>query len=276
MGYAQRIQEEGASGQGSLFGALETPVPSRAARDFLPEVPAWTQRELLSYEKETLGFYLTGHPLNDSQDLLKDFATHTTARLQEIEVASEVTLGGLVTALRRRKNKKNEPWASFLLEDLEGSCEVLAFPRLYQECQEVLREDLAVLVRGRADIEEDRIRFIADEVVPLEGLRERRAEAASLRLTATGLEDETLARLQELLAGHRGAVPVYVELMLPHRMTVQMRLERDWQIHPSARLTQAIQELLGPGSIFSASSLSFFPTRPPARERSDITTSITC
>jgi DNA polymerase-3 subunit alpha len=78
MGYAQRIQEEGASGQGSLFGAMAGPGTEAPLRDTLPEVAAWTQRELLAFEKETLGFYLTGHPLNDHQDILKEFATHTT------------------------------------------------------------------------------------------------------------------------------------------------------------------------------------------------------
>src|SRR5436309_14361511 len=110
--------------------------------------------------------------------------------LQEIEVSSEVALAGLVTAIRKRKNKKNEPWASFFLEDLDGTCEVLVFPRLYREVQALLGADLAVLARGRVDVEDDRIRFIADEVVPLDGLRERRARAASLRLTAIGVEEE--------------------------------------------------------------------------------------
>src|SRR5262245_2504581 len=249
MGYAQRIQEEGESGQGSLFGALAGPGTDAPLRETLPEVAAWTQRELLAFEKETLGFYLTGHPLNDHQDLLKEFATHTTGRLHEIEGSSDVTLGGLVTLLRKRRNKKNEPWASFLLEDLEGSCEVLVFPRLYQEVQEVLREDLAVLVRGRADIEEERVRLIAEEVSPFEGLRERRAEAASLRLTSTGLEEETLARLEGILSAHRGSVPLYVDLALPHRMAVQIRLDRDWQVRPSPAFTSAVRGLLGPDAI---------------------------
>src|SRR5436309_2356564 len=82
-----------------------------------------------------LGFYLTGHPLNEHQDLLREFASHTTAMLQEIEGKTDVVLGGLVVGLRKRKTKKGEAWASFLLEDLEGTCEVLVFPRVYGEAQ---------------------------------------------------------------------------------------------------------------------------------------------
>jgi hypothetical protein len=178
MERAQRIQDEGASGQGSLFGGLEPPAPEGKVREELPEAPVWTQRELLAFERETLGFYLTGHPLNEHQELLKEFATHTTSMLQEIEGRADVVLGGLVVSLRKRKSKKNEPWASFLLEDLEGTCEVLVFPRVYGEVEAQLAEDAVVLITGRAEVEEERIKFIADESHRSRALRERRAEAA--------------------------------------------------------------------------------------------------
>ena len=169
--------------------------------------------------------------------------------LQEIEGKTDVVLGGLVVGLRKRKTKKGEAWASFLLEDLEGTCEVLVFPRVYGEAQATLQEDAAVLVTGRAEIEEERVKFIADDVTPIAGLRERRAEAASLRLTGTGLEQETLARLGEILSAHRGEVPVYIRLALPHRMSVAIQMGRDWKIHPSPELTAAVVDLLGPGAI---------------------------
>jgi DNA polymerase-3 subunit alpha len=249
MDCAQRIQDEGASGQGSLFGGPEAASLPGARDETLPEVPAWSQRELLAFEKETLGFYLTGHPLNDHLDLVRDFATHTTAMLQEIEGRAEVALVGLVTALRKRRTKRNEPWASFLLEDLEGTCETLVFPKAWEEAHEFVRDDLAVLVRGRAEVEEERVRFIADEISPLDGLRERRAEAAILRLTTTGLEDDTLDRISEILSRRRGSLPVYLELTLPLRTSVSMQLDPDWQVTPSPELTRELQELLGPASI---------------------------
>ena len=201
--------------------------------------------------------------MNDHQDLVRDFASHTTGDLHEIEVTSEVALAGLVTALRKRKNKKNEAWASFLLEDLEGACEVLVFPRVYKECQELLAAEAPILVRGRADVEEERVRFIADEVAPLEGLRERRAEAASLRLQTTGLEAETLERLEALLVQHRGSVPLYVDLTLPHRMSVLVRLDAIWHVRPTADLTSSLDALLGPRSIVYRAG----PARPGPDER---------
>jgi DNA polymerase-3 subunit alpha len=249
MERAQRIHDEGASGQGSLFGGLEAPAAGEIAPETLPDVPAWSQRTLLAYEKETLGFYVTGHPLSEHQDLARDFATHTTAMLQELEGKTDVSLAGLVTALRKRKTKKNEAWASFLLEDIEGACEALVFPRVYAEVQNALVDDTAVLVRGRAECEEERVRFIVDAVTPLAGLREQRAEAANLRLTSTGLTDDLLGQLQALLGAHQGEVPVYANLTLPGRMNVALQLGRSFRIRPSADLTSALVELLGPGSV---------------------------
>jgi len=115
--------------------------------------------------------------------------------------------------------------------------------------QETLREDLAVLVRGRADVEEERVRFIADEIGPFDGLRERRAEAANLRVTATGLEEDVIGKLEAVLSAHRGNIPLYIEIALPHRMAVQIRLDRDWQIRPTPAFTAAVRALLGPEAV---------------------------
>ena len=263
MDRAQRIQDEGASGQGSLFGGEEDEGDRSRVRDELPVVPAWSQRELLAYERETLGFYLTGHPLNEHQDLVREFATHTTAMLQGSEGSVDVALCGLGTGLRKRKTKKNEAWASFLLEDLEGSCETLVFPRAFNDIREVLEEDRAVMVRGRAEVEEEKVKFIAEEIVPLAGLRERYAESAGLRITATGLDDAIMTRLEEILGAHQGSVPLYIALELPRRMTVAIQSGRRWLIKPSAGLTAEVQSLLGPGSIVYRGSPKALSTDNP-------------
>ena len=106
-----------------------------------------------------------------------------------------------------------------------------------------------VLVTGRAEVEEERIKFIADDLAPLAGLRERRAEAASVLLTGTGLEEETLDALGRILASHRGEVPISIQLALPHRMTIAIQTGRSWKVRPSAELTAAVVGLLGPGAV---------------------------
>src|SRR6185503_11478766 len=107
-------------------------------------------------------------------------------------------------------SKKGAWWASFQLEDLEGQTEVLVFPKAYDACQALLQEDAAVLVSGRADADEERLRVIGDAVLPLDGLIERKAEAVQLRVEAGELDDGLVARLREALERHRGDKQVYL------------------------------------------------------------------
>jgi DNA polymerase-3 subunit alpha len=183
LGQKRRADRD--AGQGDLFGGAAEPTRPDAA---LPDLPDWDDRTRLAYEKATLGFYVTGHPLSSYRDLLDDFATHTTAALRDLESGSEVAVGGIVSGLRRRKSKKGEWWASFQIEDLDGRIDVLVFPKAYAGCQELLDDDRPLLVSGRFAPEEDRPRLLADEVHPLDELRERRADAVQIRLDAGDLD----------------------------------------------------------------------------------------
>jgi DNA polymerase-3 subunit alpha len=183
---AQKLHEREATGQGSLFAAAGGTGSTEGDDGPLPEADPWSERELLAGERETLGFYLTGHPLAASAQTLGSLTTHTTTSLGGLQGTVEAVLGGLVTAVRKRKNKRGETWASFTLEDLEGTVEVLVFSRIFADHQALLVDDRAVLVQGRAENDGDRTRVLADGIVPLEGARELNAESATLRLPTGG------------------------------------------------------------------------------------------
>ena len=130
----------------NLFGggpaaAAAADAPAAA----LPELPDWDERTRLAHEKATLGFYVSGHPLESLSGLLDDFASHRTAALRDLPSGTEVSVGGIVTDLRKRKSKKGAWWGSFQLEDLEGQIEVLAFPKAFEQFQGALENDRAVL-----------------------------------------------------------------------------------------------------------------------------------
>ena len=121
----------------------------------LPEAPPWTDRELLAGEKETLGFYLTGHPLAAHSALLQAVATHSTATLDALTGETGVVLGGLITAPKKRKSKNGDWWATFQLEDLQGAVEVLMFPRAYAPCAELVQAD-RTLAERHYDVHKER------------------------------------------------------------------------------------------------------------------------
>ena len=128
MDVGQKMQREKESAQVSLFGAAEIVRGNGAGGSQLPDVPEWTSRELLGYEKEALGFYITGHPLDRYGDEIRKFTSITTATLSERPDKSEVKLCGIVASLSEKMTKRGDRMAFFSLEDRTGSVEVMVFP----------------------------------------------------------------------------------------------------------------------------------------------------
>ncbi len=127
-----------------------TKRPTLQSTERVPDVPDWPEGERLGFEKESLGFFITGHPLERFREELAQWATGTTGRIGELAGAPEVSVGGIVTALRLLKTKKGDRMATFFLEDLEGSAEVLVFPETFKKVATRLADDLVVLVKGKA------------------------------------------------------------------------------------------------------------------------------
>ena len=136
MELGQKLQREADSGQHGLFiGAADSPPPPPFA---MPEVPDWTEAERLAAEKEVLGFYVTGHPLEKYSQRLATMTKHDTSSIEEMEHDSTVTLAGILRGLRVKPSKKGDLWASAQLEDLRGAVELLVFPKAYLQLQNVL------------------------------------------------------------------------------------------------------------------------------------------
>jgi DNA polymerase-3 subunit alpha len=114
-----RVWKDRASGQSGLFAMLTAEQP--AAEHPLPKVPDWTGPEKLTSEKEMLGFYITGHPLDQYKDKVAELATHTTSNLEGLAKGAEVALCGILTAIVRKRTREGKPWAAMQIEDLEGS-----------------------------------------------------------------------------------------------------------------------------------------------------------
>ena len=247
--WGQKRRAEREAGQASLFAGGGGAGEPGSAEHRLPELPDWDERTRLGHEKATLGFYVTGHPLEAHRDVIRDFATHATADLRDAPPGSEVAVAGIVSDLKRRRSKRGSWWASMQIEDLQGVVEVIVFPKAYESCQGLLDNDRAVLVTGRLDVDEDRIRIHADDVGLVEGLRERKAEAVQLRLAAADLDDETVEALRRTVSEHRGEVPLYLEVSRPGEYRMVARAEPSLRVAPSRALSEALESLAGLGSV---------------------------
>jgi DNA polymerase-3 subunit alpha len=245
--YGQKQRADREAGQSSLFGQnVAGGEGDEHEAQPLPDLPEWDEKTRLNHEKASLGFYVSGHPLESHRELLADFATHSTAGVREAPSGSQVALGGIITRLRRRKSKRGAWWATLQLEDLEGQIEVLVFPKAYEASQADLDADRAVLDSGRVESDEDRVRLIAETVCPLELLRERQVEAIQVRLDAATLDDELVERLREAAVAHPGKARLFFELEQPGVYRLTLRAESALCVVASKELTQALEEIVGP------------------------------
>ena len=169
MEAGNRAAKDRASGQEGLFGAIMT---AETRESVLPKANPWTLRESLNGEKEMLGFYVTGHPLDAYQEKISELAKQDSATMEGLEKGAEVTLCGMLTAIQRRRNKDGKPWASMTIEDRMGTIEGMVFTTSYENLQSMLQEDVAALIRGTALPEDGNpTKVSVKEIVPLDVVR---------------------------------------------------------------------------------------------------------
>ena len=249
----QKRQRDREAGQSSLFGMLGGGGEKQAAPERIPDAPPWSEAERLLFEKESLGFFISGHPLERFREEIAQWASATTGTLAQAAASGEVTVGGIVTALRLIKTKKGDRMASFLLEDLEGSVETLVFPEAYKKAAGRLADDQVVLVKGRAEVLDDgRAKLLASEVLPLEQAKLAEARYVTIRVSVAAWDREKGERLRDILAAHRGDCPVTLELVRPGSWEAALAPSAYYRVRPDSVLREEVEALLGPGSLVLA------------------------
>ncbi|MCL4836895.1 MAG: DNA polymerase III subunit alpha [Thermoanaerobaculia bacterium] len=243
LDYAQALRREREVGQDSLFGGeavREPPVD--------PKVPAWDEAERLRREKEALGFYLTGNPLLPHAFELRRLTTHAAAQLRE-PVEGKVTVGGLVTRLRRTKIRSGPSagrvMGHFVLEDLTGGLAVLLFADQLQRFEPLLVDDAIVLVSGGLRERGGECELTAEEIVPLEQASRRLVRAFEIRLDPDHATSDLL-RLRDLLAENPGEIPVALRLDLPEGQ-VAIAPGARFRVASSPDLVREVERVLGAG-----------------------------
>jgi DNA polymerase-3 subunit alpha len=207
-----RAWRDRASGQSGLFSAL---MEETAPADHpLPNVPDWGGQEKLTGEKAMLGFYITGHPLDQYMDKVRELATHGTSGLEGLAKSTEVAVCGILTGVVQKRNKKGELWAALQVEDLEGSVDAMVFSTQYERLLPSLQDDKAVLVRGLVLPEENAPpKLSVQDIVPLEVARLNLPSLISIRVPLNGSgEGKRAAALHELFARKPGETEVRLRL----------------------------------------------------------------
>jgi DNA polymerase-3 subunit alpha len=294
--HGSRTQRDKDLGQTDLFGGGEDGVGLAAAP--LPDVPSWTEIEQLNFEKEALGLYWSGHPIDRYADDLREYGAKSTADLNIKKVdedpelvaskaglglpqeahangnghggtslqgssnanlegsrrngrdrGEEISIGGIVSALRPLKTRKGDRMCVFMLDDAAGSVEVVVFPETFKQHGHLAENGQTVLVKGKFERDDESARVLATEIVPIGVVRERLAKSVAIRLSTPPADRATFERLWDLFAKHKGDRRVAIVL---HERDRHIRVTVDVngiRVRPSETLVSEVEKICGSGSV---------------------------
>ena len=223
-------------GQQSFFGGDETEA-----------VQPWSDDELLNAEKEALGFYVTGHPINKYRRILGIMGVLKTSRLEELGDTTEVTISGIINTLKKTLTKgKSEQMAVYVVEDDEGTVECIAFPEIYRKYSDLIVKNNLVMVRGTLDKSEKGIKVLTREITTPEDAFLNQDFKIELKLADAALDEGLLRRIKDLLREHSGDCPVYVKLRDGDYETTILT---EHNIRPGIDFIDSLEALAGDGNV---------------------------
>ncbi len=240
----QATQRDKKAGQLSMFDQLagDQPTPHLGTEE-------WTDAEMLAYEKATLGFYITKHPLTEYKDLVQKFSNCDTSELGRLPDGHQVLIGGLVTNLRRvmirNGRSAGKRLAIAMLEDFAGSTEVIVFPDQQEEALPALKPDAIVFVEGAVDRRKEQPAIRAEKVVPHELARRLYSREVVIRLRNGTPTPVDLAALRDICRQHRGNCPLYLEVQSEEGWAATVKVRDPGTIEPDAALLANIEAIDG-------------------------------
>jgi DNA polymerase III subunit alpha len=268
---AQKMQRAKESGQHGLFvgGGQSQPVEPPAEQ--LPDVEEWPEHELLSAEYGTLGFYISGHPLDKYAGRLKDLQAIEISTIESRGNGEEIVVAGIIVQTRPMRSKRGARWGILTLQDRTGVIEALAFPEAFQKLEPILKAATPLLVKGRVAVEDVGTRVIVSDARPIERMIEQAAKSANganvmngganggngggngapsllrVRVALGAIDSSALDELQELFSSHPGRCRVAFELVTDDGS--EATLEASSAVKADAELVGRVREICGSDSV---------------------------
>ena len=241
MDMANTIQKERSMGQMLLFSDQAEVVNNE-----VPNIKEWPEGQLLHFEKEILGFYITGHPLARYEKLLQEYSTADSSKLKELGDGAKIRFGGIINKVKNTVTKRTgDKMAIMMMEDLEGVVEVLVFPSSYKNVSKYVQPNLAVFVEGRLNLREDRPKIIVEDIVPIDEVRPRFTKKLTVNIVSVGLENNILEDVKKIFQRHKGNIPVYLSVSTKKNGSYNIVVDKDLFVSPTNDLLAELEELIG-------------------------------
>ncbi|HYC53396.1 MAG TPA: DNA polymerase III subunit alpha [Candidatus Binatia bacterium] len=264
ISWAERVRDDLAAGQMGLFGGGST--NGTQPEPLLPSVAEFEPLEVLGYEHDAVGFFISGHPLDRySHDAFMRYVS--TSDLAGTRDGASVRVAGVTNTIKRKNSKKGERYATFNLEDRDGLIEVIAWPDCYRRCEAAIIGREPVIVMGRLEYGEGgaaadgfadeegapdfshKAQIIADEVIPLPQARRKAAQRIRLRIDSSVVGPNSFAQLRSAFERHRGTCRSYLKVVAPGATETEIELPDELSVDPTDGLIQMAEALFGAGCV---------------------------
>ncbi len=243
LSYGQKLSHQKAVGQGGLFGGGANAVSPESVTIPLPEAEDWTEEQQLAGEYATLGFYISGHPLDKYAGRLRDFKAVELGSLEGLRHGEEIVVAGIIVHSRPMRSKRGARWAIVTLQDRTGVVEALAFPEAFQKLESVFRPGSPLLVKGKVAVEEVGTRIMVSDARSLDEAAESAPRLLRVRVELAVMDTGALDRLHELFSSHPGQCRVAFEL-LKSDGTAAM-LEAESSVEANGDLVEQVRAICG-------------------------------
>ncbi|MBZ5697076.1 MAG: DNA polymerase III subunit alpha [Acidobacteriia bacterium] len=245
MERAQRRQRERTSGQHGLFGG--TAAAAAPADEPLPDLEEWPEHELLASEFSTVGFYISGHPLSKYAAKLTELGAIGLGAVEGRKNGEEITVAGMVVAMRSMRSRKGDRWGILTLQDMTGVLEVLAFPESFARLEAVFKSNAPLVLKGRVNVEEAGTRLAVIDARRLEDIGQRPPNLMRVRVDMTAVDARILDELKQLFASKPGSCSVAFDLISSEGAVATLRAEQ--RIRADQDLIQEVCRLCGENAV---------------------------
>lgn len=247
----QRRRKNGPSSQSSLFAHDERKREggeSLQDAEHLPDVPEWDAAERLAHEKETLGFYITGHPLLRFADRLQNVTDADSENIVHKRDGETVHVAGTVGNVKTVLTKKKDTMAYVTLEDMKGSIELIVFSDMLKKYSTILQSGEPVIVTGTVDADDENSKIIPSEIMPLKDVIENPYSEVHFDINAAKATPHTLESLKRILMKNRGKLDGFLHLHLNGQSETVIYLGKELRLNPTKVLKKEADSILGDGS----------------------------
>jgi len=252
LDYGQSVQKERNDPQMSLFDMGEN--KQLINMPVFPPIEEFDERKRLVFEKESLGFYISGHPLNRYEELLDKFTNTNAVLINEIKDGGVVRIGGIVSNAKVIKTKKGELMAFVMIEDMHGFVETIVFSSVYAKTSDQLFEDNPVIIEGRVQKDEKSAKIIAETIIPIDKAEETWTASIQFNLEMLRTDKKLLSDLKNILKKHPGSSRAYILMQDDENVETVIELPDDMKLKAGSSLTRDVKALLGYNAVSTVCS----------------------